>query len=394
MSKERRFDLVRGLAAIAVLVSHVVDVYISRLTGQDQRLVHAVDLLARHAVLVFFLLSGYLITLSILANIESHRRFDALAYLSSRITRIYPPLCGALAIVIIAWALIHGFGLPGAVRYGLPGDRYAPADAFSLSAPEILSVLAMQGGLPVTDGPLWSLYAEFHIYILAMLGALAWSARTAARRYLWLALAVLLGLLWVWRWTWFSFFALVWLLGAAAALADPRQERVRAARRLRGLAAAAAAGALVLWLVTAHNTDAWVVDRYPLWQGFVVQALCSVCYAYLLFRTTSLSRIVPAALVGSGNYSYSLYLIHCPLLLLGLSLSQNWVGHSLARALLVASAAFLATLCAAAVFARYFEEQRRFRGPIERALRGLRAALGGLRLRAGMPGGSGRVSTD
>jgi peptidoglycan/LPS O-acetylase OafA/YrhL len=370
----KRFDVVRGLAAIAVLWFHVIDIYMTRLTGYDRRLVLLSEILARHAVLVFFLLSGYLITVSILANIRKNGRFDAVHYLTSRIARIYPPLCGAMLIILVAWALIHAFGLPGAAHYGLPTDKFVAVDSFSVSASDFIRALLMQDGLLVTDNPLWSLYAEFHIYLLAMLGAMAYCAR-GGLRYLWLCVGMLLFAIWSYLWIWFVFYALVWALGAVLALAHGATDRIRLVTRWSAGAAVACAIVLAVWFAVAHNYDAFVVNRSPLLPGFVVQGFCSVCYAYLLFSSRVLNRAMPEALAATGNFSYSLYVIHYPLLLLGLSLTQNWMGHSVGRTLVVAIASIPAMLYLSKWFARYFEDQQRFSGVIRSVLLGLCTAL-------------------
>jgi peptidoglycan/LPS O-acetylase OafA/YrhL len=370
----KRFDVVRGLAAIAVLVTHVVVIYVARITGSDRPLFYWAEILARHAVLVFFLLSGYLITVSILLNIKKNGKFDGVHYLTSRIARIYPPLCGAMLIILVAWAVIHAFGLPGAAQYGLPTDKYIETDAFSVTVVDFIRALLMQDGLLTTDSPLWSLYAEFHIYLIAMLGAMTYFAR-GNLRYVWLCLGTLLFVIWSYLWVWFIFYALIWALGALVAIANSRVERIRAATRVSAWAAIVSVIAIAGWFAVAPDHDAFVVNRPPLLPGFVVQALCSVCYAYLLFSSNALNRVMPQALATTGDFSYSLYVIHYPLLLLGLSLTQNWMGASMVRTLIVSIVAISAILLLARWFARYFEDQKRFSGAIRVPLLGLRAAF-------------------
>jgi len=381
----RRFDVVRGLAAIVVLLAHVIEIYVTRLTGHDRRFILLSEVLARHAVLVFFLLSGYLITVSILLNVGRNGRFDEVHYLTSRITRIYPPLCGAILLTLGAWALIHALGLPGAAHYGLPTDKFIAADSFSVSARECIRALLMQDGLLITNSSLWSLYPEFHIYLLAMLGAMASCAR-GALRYIWLGIGVLLFAIWSYLWISFVFYALIWALGAVVALANSRTDQIRAATRLSAAAAVVSAIVLAVWVVVAHNYDAFVVNRAPIWHGFVVQGLCSVCYAHLLFSSRLLDRAMPEALAASGNFSYSLYVIHYPLLLLGLSFTQDWMGDSLGRTLIVAIAAIPVMLYLSMWFARYFEDQKRFSAVIRTLLLGLRTAL----IRVGTGGAADR----
>ncbi len=186
---------------------------------------------------------------------------------------------------------------------------------------------------------------------------------------------VLLFAIWSYLWVWFIFYALIWALGALVAIANSRVERVRAATRLSAWAAIVSVIAIAGWFAVAPDHDAFVVNRPPLLPGFVVQGLCSVCYAYLLFSSNALNRVMPQALATTGDFSYSLYVIHYPLLLLGLSLTQNWMGASMGRTLIVSIAAIPAILLLARWFARYFEDQKRFSGAIRSLLLGLRTAL-------------------
>src|SRR5579863_4128464 len=162
-----RLDVARGIAALLVFAEHTKDVLIDRIANN-----HAVSaimqFLAFHAVLVFFVLSGFLITKSITENIARNGTFSASDYLASRLTRIYPPLIGAIILCCVAWAIIHAFGLPGSTAYGLPGDIYRVRDSFSFHPMEIVQALAMRQAMLNVDGPLWTLFIEFQIYMMAM----------------------------------------------------------------------------------------------------------------------------------------------------------------------------------------------------------------------------------
>lgn len=134
---QNKFDMIRGIASIAVLLSHVAQTFLYRLLGVQHPFAHICGTLAHQAVLVFFLLSGYLITLSIVANVRRNGGLDVLEYLAARIARIYPPLIGAILIVLLVSAIIHGLALPGSQHYGVPGDLYAVRSQFSVTAKDI-----------------------------------------------------------------------------------------------------------------------------------------------------------------------------------------------------------------------------------------------------------------
>lgn len=93
----------RGIAAIIVLLGHVSEAYIARFFGSDHLIFQTSGTIARHAVLIFFLLSGYLITVSIMINIRRNAYFSVVDYLSARISRIHPPFLGAIIVVLVCW---------------------------------------------------------------------------------------------------------------------------------------------------------------------------------------------------------------------------------------------------------------------------------------------------
>lgn len=283
------------MAAVTVLVGHIVQIFFTRLIGVDHWLPHVTGYSAQGAVIVFFLLSGYLITLSIRANIDRNGRFMWAEYLASRIARIYPPLIGAILVTVAAWAIVQALGLPGSTPYRLPTDLYAAREYFTLTPRDVGYAIAMQNGMLEANGPLWSLCMEWHIYIIAMLLVLrtGWS----------IALGAALFAAWVWLTPTFAIYTTVWLVGAA--LAFTRLPRLM---------------------------------RVPNW------------------------------LASTGDWSYSLYVIHFPMLLLTLSIFQRWMQNSGWRTV-VATVIAAPTICALAyLFSRYFEEQRRFRPFVLRCL--------------------------
>lgn len=163
-----KFELLRGIAAIIVLIVHAIQLYWFRLIGSSNEIALISGLFGRHAVLLFFLLSGYLITLSILTNIIRNQRFDWTEYAAARIARIYPPLIGAIILVVIAWFVIRVFHLPGYTHYGIATDKYIARERFDISWRDVKRTLLMANGFLQANGPLWSLYIEWHLYVIAM----------------------------------------------------------------------------------------------------------------------------------------------------------------------------------------------------------------------------------
>lgn len=354
--------MLRGVASIVVLLAHVVETLLQRLLGSENPVVLVAGNLARQAVLVFFLLSGYLITQSIVSNVHRNGRFNVAEYASARIARIYPPLIGAILIVLAVWCVIHALNLPGSQSYGLPGDVFAVRTAYTFTAWDIPRTLLMQNGMLQADGPLWSLYIEFHLYVIAMIIVMALGG---GKRHIWGGVALLLFGFWAWLDLSFVFFAAVWALGAAVMLAKRRLVMSGSVNRTKVLSyplAACLIGAAIVAprLLNVENPNPWI--------AYGGQLACCLVYADLMFLSDRFAARPHRMLVQTGHFSYSLYVIHFPLLLLVLSFTQNWSGDSIARSLIVALPAAIAVMFAASWFAKFFEDQRRFKPYIKSVL--------------------------
>ena len=342
-----RLDVARGLAAIAVFIAHLGDVFFYRLIGPHHIVAQSLSVLARHAVLIFFLMSGNLITRSIVQKVHRNGSFDIVEYCAARVARIYPPLLGAIAVCIGVWLLLRYFHLPGsAVPFGLPGDVYRVRDNFTLSIGDLVYALTMRGGLLQADGPLWSLYIEFQVYVVAMAAAALWRGRWLARIVSYLlaliCLRFLIGQL---------FFVLVWAFGAVTALwIAPRQILLAGA--------AAATSAILISLFVAPSLFSSGMDRLD---GEALQLICCIPYAALLFYLRPAAPLYPRWLIATGNFSYSLYVVHFPLLMLALSLSQGWIGYDIGRTWLIASIAGASVIAFIIPFATVTEQQGKFK---------------------------------
>ena len=294
-------DAARGLAALVVFVGHAYFFFWARLFGAEGPVGFVVLIANFTAVEVFFFLSGLLITASIRSNIARNGRFDVIEYAASRVARIYPPLLGAIVLTGVVWASIAALGLPGgSTPYGLPGDAYRMREYFDFSLTEAAKAAAMQGGLISPNGPLWSLYVEWRIYIMAGAFALLMAGPSV-----WLRCVA--GAVLVWRiWDAFQGGSEFFLFGS-------------------------------FWLAGAGVAFTPFISRLAKWPA-------------------------PKFLQATGSFSYSLYIIHFPLLLFFASASQNWVGHSVGRMFAAGLGAMTMVLAASYVFAAMFEQHKALAG--------------------------------
>lgn len=323
---------VRGLAAAVVLVSHVVQVHFLRFIGLGTPLHQVSSFASEYAVVVFFILSGYLITHTLEANIERNGRLRLGVFAAARFARLYPPLLYAIGVSLAVFLIMDFFALPG--RSGplsLPGDIYAAREIVHLRLSEIGGALAMMQGMLEINGPLWSLYMEAKLYVLYACAL----ALFTGRRSVFLAV-VFVAVAWsgVKYNPGFAGYAAVWLTGALAYYVWNDSGRAGWHNRFQlcaGLifAIIAAEG----WCALQDGGPPWIVAR---------DVLVAAAIAWILFR---LRIRVP---VGKrlADCSYSLYATHFPILLLAQSLLLSTGSRSLEAAV---GAAILSTTAAALV---------------------------------------------
>lgn len=177
-------DMLRGLAALLVLIGHVrgfVFVDLSSITAN--KLLYApfylLTGLGHQAVMVFFALSGFLVGGSALRKIHEHR-WNGRDYAFRRFSRLWTALIPALfATLLLDWIgrdllQLHGYDgefwnlLSSGPSTGKPADLSAVTFLGNVFFVQTLTVPVLG-----TNGPLWSLANEFWYYFLIPLGWLA-----------------------------------------------------------------------------------------------------------------------------------------------------------------------------------------------------------------------------
>ena len=179
-------DLLRLFAALAVMVSHTLGFTF----GGYQPLPISVG---HNAVVIFFLLSGYVIAY-VVDRKENHPR----EFWVSRLARIYSVALPAIFLTplvdSIGLALDPGFYASGLTTHDYPAVRILASLGF-LNEVWLLSIM------PFSNSPYWSLCYEMSYYLLFSI----YCFTAGRKRWLWLGLAalvigpkvLLLGPIWV-----------------------------------------------------------------------------------------------------------------------------------------------------------------------------------------------------
>lgn len=352
-------NAVRGFAALVVVLAHAIQVFILRITGTDNLLATASGQMASHAVYAFFIVSGYLITQSILKNYRRNgQTFDAVQYFAARIARIYPPLLLAIALTYSIFIIIGIFDLRGGLAgyaepLGLPDDAYAVRDRFSIEERGFKAALLMANGMIEANGPLWSLCIEWRIYLVA--GAVAMAI--AAKSYILRALFALLAIFAFYKLRQsnehYAFYASVWVLGCVVSLYETLRRPIVIPIYARP---AIALGVMASILFFPQYPSGEVSIRTT--SGFAFQMSLCVGWVAMLFpiklATTSMLR---RWLMNLGEYSYTLFIIHFPIMLGVLSISVEPTGHNLASAVGFALGAIVLSMVVSSQAAKVVERK-------------------------------------
>jgi len=147
-------DGARGLLSIVVCFAHAFTILV-RPSHHTKEFSHYFWVISsRYAVLAFFVLSGFVIALSVQRNSKRNGVFRLGDFAASRAARILPPLLAAIGLTMVLAALLSFLGLQD-LPPGTPSER----DAFRVDyVAQVSSLLTfglagqLSGGL---NGPLW-----------------------------------------------------------------------------------------------------------------------------------------------------------------------------------------------------------------------------------------------
>lgn len=307
-------SLLRGLAALIVAAAHlraalypglhaIVDPPLwfkgfAFLTG-----------FAHQAVIVFFVISGWLVGGSFLNRIGQPQAITN--YAVDRVTRLWTVLIPTFLLTLL-FAAATGAVTRNGIDYSLENQYSAITFAGNL--------FGLQGILLPNFGgnfALWSLANETWYYLAFPLLASVWMARSGVARFAYLvALLVVCSIL---PSAILAYF-LIWLLGVAFS-----RVRIECGNGMRWIwTVLLVAGASYYRL--AGELDAY--DLTTLKQDMVCGLLYLVLLASLQFKASPTSKLVrPLSKVGQffAEFSFSLYVLHVPMI----GVMQYWIATRL-----------------------------------------------------------------
>ena len=301
--------MIRGLAALEVCLGHtraffLVD-YAQTKGGVAAKLFYTISGLHHQAVMIFFVLSGFLVGGSV---IRAHQRgsWSWNGYLLRRLCRLWIVIVPALLLTLF-WDVLGAHNNPAAYAGALrPQLLSGPDAAYDLSGQAFVGNLFFLQTVAVTtygsNGPLWSLANEFWYYLLFPLGLQAVLANQSWKMRL-MAIAVIAAIV--------SFlpvvmveYGLIWLFGVAAFLALDHRPTSRLLTSWP-----VGVGSVCLLAVTL------LASRAQWWFGndFLIGVAFAAAVPWLA-RAGTTSRLYRRSGFVLSEFSYTLYLVHFPLL--------------------------------------------------------------------------------
>jgi peptidoglycan/LPS O-acetylase OafA/YrhL len=325
MKHDQRFiylDLVRGLSAIAVCAGHLRSAIIvdysklETMASPLQKTFYAVTGVGHQAVMVFFVLSGFFVGGSVL---KSGGNFDWQKYVIARLARLWTVLLPALlltAIVDMALSILSPEVLSGGFN-SIWHSGPSPNEEYSKSIITFFgNLLFLQTiATPVfgTNGPIWSLANEFWYYVIFPLCAIS-LGRCSVLNGISTLSRIIIGLLAA-----FIFLMLpsliqlryfIWLLGLIVYFASGRLSVV--SNRVVLIL-----GAIVFIVSLAYSKSSYLHANVSVTGDVAVGVgFCIFCSALTNLSTGSLPLQFVKLSRGLSEFSYSLYLVHFPLVVL------------------------------------------------------------------------------
>ncbi len=317
---------IRGIAAIVVAAVHAFQVFVLPYFGLYGVAHLATSFLATYAVIAFFIVSGFMIHLSVTNHRDADGKFDTASYFSARLLRIYPPLLTAVGISLVVYLVMTGLEMHGSKTFRLGGELFVSRERVEFEWDRLPATLLLVYNVfpgatqPLSiDGPLWTLSFEWWFYMFVMFAAGVSSRRPVLFGYLPLACLLLVfhkqpsGVLF-----WALFF--VWMSGFL--LGHLYRKDALSSRWFFPVAALTVFFCIAgIVLAGGTRTIDYIVE--PLQRLGNRAHVVMMFMAFLL--TLALATVIRRGarvrfLVDTADFSYTLYLIHYPLLLFAFGL--------------------------------------------------------------------------
>lgn len=324
-------DLLRWLAAFQVLIFHArhrvfdqIKISFSDLNSALYSGVALVSSLGQPAVIVFFVISGFLVGGNALHRFE-RGDFSPADYLLARLTRLWIVLIPVFVLSLVLNWLVRRYADPATDLYRLMVETAQTSEdplSFACNAAFLQTVLCFQYA---GNSPLWSLFQEFWYYIawLPLMFGLFSKAGAVHRTLAVAASIVLLGLLGIGEFVGPNIlvYFTIWLLGVVVA-----KKRKPFIGRSVWTGFLILLAALLLWRLTSASQ----VQGTSPFAEYPYDFLVGLAVANLILILKSREDLSPPPFARAheplASFSFTLYCLHVPLLHALCAVHWPWTG--------------------------------------------------------------------
>lgn len=345
-----QLESLRGLSAIVVLFSHAFQAFVA---PQDVTFYSIVRLLGQSAVMMFFVLSGFLIGHSIQKNIQQNQLFSKQIYTMQRCKRILPPFLFALFWMLLLYYLAPYFFATHSHSFEtVPALMLRTAYDFSLHelVGSIFFVNEFVTPTLSSNAPLWSLSYEVWFYILAALMAMWRYAFTQIGFVITLLILSVLNLQ-------FLVYLGVWLLAFAFSF-----DQVRRRLDVHSLKITQWIFAIFALCIAIYDAfQFFVIDQVKTYQAnlfTMFNACIGVAFAIFLLQLFQKQRSFKPVWVSSARFSYTLYVTHFPILLFVMGVFPQSYMQSTWTSMLAVILSMLICIAFAWTMAKFLEPKQ------------------------------------
>jgi peptidoglycan/LPS O-acetylase OafA/YrhL len=318
-----RFIVVaRWVAAFAVLIAHAGSLLISQpdiMTaphGFGAYLWWFVTGFPHQAVIVFFVISGFLVGGNVIAKSRGTEPFLA-KYFADRIVRIYLVL---VPVILLGWCL-DSIGRHWLAAFGLyDGPTFAGSFDLNLLWPNLLNLQGIFFPAFGTNGPLWSLGCEFWYYIAWALLLLPLTRTAPMLRVLGFICGAALAVSFSISGLFFFVGGLIWIAGALV------RSMPRPLIRSKELALAIFLAVTLAVRLISHGK----IPTDPMWAALADAAVAlSFCNLLLSLRFSQSKEWVVCSWrmhKPLSDFSFSLYASHLPIIVFAVAAGDYAFG--------------------------------------------------------------------
>jgi len=325
-------DGIRIVSSIVVCIAHSFQIFLLPKLGSTHIVYSLSTQAASYSVVIFFMLSGYMITNSIFNNITKNQFFNFGKFWEDRLLRLYPPLIFSIILSFVIFKTIHCFHLNGAISFRLPGDLDLGRESVQYSWKEIIvSFFFLQGlsdfGMNM-NAPLWSLGDEFFLYLVASFFAhFIFNKKRILSFVLILVFSIIIYTTGHWKTALYLYF--MWGIGAFFSIEKIKFNNI-VSMKFNLFICFASFVTLLMALIILNFKIPNI--NYSLPSFLVIQCSFLLFFIYL-FRSISVKlresiiRIIEK-LTPEKDFTYTLYIIHFPILLFLFSLFHVLLNSS------------------------------------------------------------------